>query len=50
MGDALLLRGIRRGLQVVSDYLTVFDGEEKMMKAMNKAVTLYTYRMSFTAA
>lgn len=33
--------------QVVSDYLTPYDGEEKMLKAMNQPVVTYTYRMSF---
>jgi len=34
--------------QVVSDYLTPSDGEEKMIQAMNKPVVVYTYRMSFS--
>jgi len=33
--------------QVVSDYLTPSDGEEKMIQAMNKPVVIYTYKMSF---
>uniref|UniRef100_A0A061QUK1 DUF6816 domain-containing protein n=2 Tax=Tetraselmis sp. GSL018 TaxID=582737 RepID=A0A061QUK1_9CHLO len=36
--------------QVVSDYLTPFDGEERMISAMNKPVAVYTYRMSFAPA
>ena len=33
--------------QVVSDYLTAFDDESKFMRSMGKAVTIYTYQMSF---
>lgn len=33
--------------QVVSDYLTAYDGEDRMMRAGNKPVVQYTYRMAF---
>ena len=33
--------------QVVSDYLTPYDGELKMMKAQNNPVVVYTYTMRF---
>ncbi len=33
--------------QVVSDFLTAFDGEERYLKAMNKAYAQYTYRIAF---
>ena len=33
--------------QVVSDYLTPYDGESMMLKAQNKPVVIYTYTMSF---
>lgn len=33
--------------QVVSDYLTPFDGEQNYLAAGNKPITTYTYRMSF---
>ena len=33
--------------QVVSDYLTPFDGEMEFMKAGNKPVVIYTYKMAF---
>jgi hypothetical protein len=34
--------------QVVSDYLTPYDGEMEFMKAGNKPVVVYTYKMAFT--
>jgi len=34
--------------QVVSDYLTPYNGEEKMIQAMNKPVVIYIYKMAFT--
>ena len=33
--------------QVVSDYLTPYDGEMLMMQAKDKPVVVYTYRMTF---
>ncbi|GLC41532.1 hypothetical protein PLESTB_001000800 [Pleodorina starrii] len=33
--------------QVVSDYLTPYDGEQQYLMAMNKPYAQYTYRMSF---
>ncbi len=33
--------------QVVSDYLTPYDGEERYLRAMNKPVATYLYRMAF---
>lgn len=33
--------------QVVSDYLTPYDGESMMLKAQNRPVAIYTYTMSF---
>ena len=33
--------------QVVSDYLTPYDGEAMMLQAQNRPVTIYTYNMSF---
>lgn len=33
--------------QVVSDYLTPYDGELLMMRAQSNPVTVYTYRMRF---
>lgn len=33
--------------QVVSDYLTPYDGEMLMMQAKDKPVVKYTYRMTF---
>lgn len=35
------------GVQVVSDYLTPYDGELLMMRAQSNPVTVYTYRMRF---
>lgn len=35
------------GMQVVSDFLTPYDGEMLMMRAQNNPVTVYSYRMSF---
>lgn len=32
-------------LQVVSDYLTAYDGELAYLQAANKPVVLYTYRL-----
>lgn len=34
-------------LQVVSDYLTPYDGEMLMMRAKNSPVVVYTYKMRF---
>lgn len=34
--------------QVISDYLTAYDGEMMMMKAQNRPVVVYTYKMSFS--
>ena len=34
-------------MQVVSDYLTPYDGEVLMMRAQNSPVVIYTYRMRF---
>eukprot|EP00798_Chlamydomonas_sp_ICE-L_P008882 gene8882-3761_t len=36
--------------QVVSDYLTPYDGDEKYLQSMNKPVVLYTYKLQFRAA
>lgn len=36
--------------QVVSDYLTPYDGEELYFKAMNKPVVQYTYTIFFERA
>lgn len=36
--------------QVVSDYLTPFDDPGLMMRAANRPVTIYTYRMAFWRA
>lgn len=33
--------------QVVSDYLTPYDGETLMLRAKNKPVVVYTYVMNF---
>lgn len=33
--------------QVVSDYLTPYDGEAMMLRANSKPVVVYTYNMSF---
>lgn len=33
--------------QVVSDYLTAYDGDMLYMRSMNKPVTVYTYKMTF---
>lgn len=33
--------------QVVSDYLTPYDGEALMLRARNKPIVVYTYNMSF---
>ena len=35
------------GVQVVSDYLTPYDGEMRMMRSNNQAVVVYSYRMRF---
>lgn len=35
--------------QVVSEYLTPYDGDQLYMAAMNQPVVLYTYRMAFNA-
>lgn len=34
-------------LQVVSDYLTPYDGEMLMMRSKNSPVVIYTYKMRF---
>ena len=34
-------------LQVVSDYLTAYDGELALLQANNRPVTVFTYRMLF---
>lgn len=34
-------------MQVVSDFLTPFDGDVLYMQAMNKPIVMYTYRMAF---
>lgn len=36
--------------QVVSDYLTPYDGEMLMMQAKDRPVVVYTYRMTFRSA
>jgi hypothetical protein len=36
--------------QVVSDYLTPYDGEQLYIQAMNKPVATYLYRMAFRQA
>jgi hypothetical protein len=36
--------------QVVSDYLTPYDGDAAFLRAGNRPVTTYTYRMAFTRA
>ena len=33
--------------QVISDYLTAYDGELQAIKAQNRPVVVYTYTMSF---
>ena len=33
--------------QVVSDYLTPYDGEMLMMQAKDRPVVVFTYRMTF---
>lgn len=33
--------------QVISDYLTPYDGEGMMLKAKNRPIAIYTYAMSF---
>lgn len=35
---------------VRSDYLTAFDGEQKMLESRGRPVVVYTYRMSFSRA
>lgn len=35
------------GMQVVSDYLTAYDGEGLSIRAQNRPVTIYTYKMAF---
>ena len=35
------------GTQVVSDFLTPYDGEMLMIRAQSNPVTVYSYRMSF---
>lgn len=35
-------------VQVVSDYLTPYDGEAAYLSAQNRPVAVYTYRMAFT--
>jgi len=34
-------------VQVVSDYLTSFDDQEAYLRARNRPVVIYTYRMTF---
>lgn len=34
-------------MQVVSDYLTPYDGEMLMMRAKSSPVVIYTYKMRF---
>ena len=34
-------------VQVVSDFLTPYDGEMLMMRAQNSPVVMYTYKMRF---
>ncbi len=34
-------------MQVVSDYLTPYDGEMRMMRSKNQPVVVYSYRMRF---
>ena len=34
-------------VQVVSDYLTPYDGEMRMMRSNNQPVVVYNYRMRF---
>lgn len=36
--------------QVVSDYLTPYDGEAMMLRAKNRPVVVYTYNMAFRRA
>ena len=36
--------------QVVSDYLTPYDGEGMMLRAQNRPVVVYTYTMTFRRA
>ncbi len=33
--------------QVISDYLTAYDGEVQLIKAQNRPVVVYTYSMVF---
>ncbi len=33
--------------QVISDYLTAYDGELQLIKAQNRPVVVYTYSMVF---
>lgn len=35
-------------MQVVSDYLTSFDDQTAYLKARNRPIVVYTYRMSFS--
>jgi hypothetical protein len=35
-------------IQVVSDYLTSFDDQAAYLKARNRPIVVYTYRMSFS--
>lgn len=36
--------------QVVSDYLTPYDGEALLLRSRNRPVVVYTYNMSFRRA
>jgi hypothetical protein len=35
-------------LQIVSDYLTAYDGDSLFLQAQGRPVTLYSYRMQFS--
>jgi hypothetical protein len=37
-----------RASQVVSDYLTPYDGERAYLSANGRPVAVYTYRLAFT--
>ena len=42
----LMTGAVRTG----SDYLTAYDGEQKMMQTRGRPVVVYTYRMRFERA
>jgi hypothetical protein len=42
-----MLTGCATATQVVSDFVTVFDGEARVFEAQGRPSIVYTYRMSF---